>query len=380
MNPQSLYVHIPFCVKKCRYCDFYSIPYDAALAENYLSALSKEIELYKRARPDETASIQTIFIGGGTPSVLSAKQLDALCRLLRGNFSILPGSEWTVECNPESFTHEKTDVLLNGGVTRLTFGFQSLDDRELAFLGRVHNAERCRSILSDRTLVRFASIGIDLMYGLPGQTVDSLQNTLKQIVKSPYVKHVSAYELTVAEGTPFGRRRSMLPLPADETMSTVTCRLWELLEANGFNQYEVSNFAKAGHESRHNMAYWNHEPYLGFGCAAHSFVPPERAANIRDVNCYLSEVAEGRLPREFTETLDADKLGMEMIFLGLRTVQGINEEVFLKKVGKSYSDFTDKRKISELINRGLLCYEKPFWRPTTKGLLMADAMAREIKL
>ena len=379
MDVLSLYLHIPFCAKKCRYCDFYSVPGDRVLVENYLGALPKEIDLVnKKYCLDGSTQIQTVFIGGGTPTILTAGQLRALCRHVRTGFPIAPGCEWTVECNPESFTEDKASVLLDEGVTRLTFGFQSLDDRELAFLGRVHTAERCRRILSDPALGAFASAGIDLMYGLPGQTTGSLEHTLEQIVESPYVKHISAYELTVADGTPLGRRRSMLPLPGDETMSAMTGRLWDCLEAHGFMQYEVSNFARAGHECRHNMTYWNHEPYLGLGCAAHSFLPPERSANIRDVNRYCAMVNDGQLPREFTEKLNAEKLGMEMLFLGLRTVRGIDENRFFRICGKSLMDSVNKKKFDMLVKRGLLSYEKSFWKPTKNGLLTADAIAREI--
>jgi oxygen-independent coproporphyrinogen III oxidase len=379
MNPLSLYLHIPFCAKKCRYCDFYSVPYDTVLAENYLNALLKEIDLVNnKYRLDGSTQIKTVFIGGGTPSVLSADQLRTLFALLRSSFSIAPDCEWTVECNPESFTKDKALLFLDAGVTRLTFGFQSLDDPELSFLGRIHTADRCRRIIEDPLLARFSSIGVDLMYGLPGQTIGTLEHSLDQIFDSPFVKHISAYELTVADRTPFGRHRSMLPLPSEEAMSSMTVRLWDILESQGFAQYEVSNFAKAGHGCRHNCAYWNHEPYLGLGCAAHSFLPPERSANVRDVNRYGAMVNDGRLPREFTEALSADELGMEMIFLGLRTVRGVNEDRIAENCGKLFSDFAKKEKLAELISRGLLFYEKPFWKTTRKGLLMADAIAREI--
>ncbi|MBN2188535.1 MAG: radical SAM family heme chaperone HemW [Chitinispirillaceae bacterium] len=379
MHGISLYVHVPFCRKKCRYCDFYSVPYDAALADAYLSALSDEIEIVKRQQPCYySPRVRTVFIGGGTPSILSVKQLASLCGLLRASFVFEPDLEWTVECNPESFTREKAAALIDAGVTRLTFGFQSLDDRELSFLGRAHTAERCREILADQELGKFDSIGIDLMYGLPGQTAGTLERSLQQVFESPHVKHISAYELTMAYGTPFGRHRSMLSLPDEEAMSVMTGRLWELLESHGFMQYEVSNFAKAGHECRHNRVYWNHDPYLGLGCAAHSFLHPVRTANIRDVKRYGTMVKDGRFPLEFIETIDAKKIGMEMIFLGLRTTQGINEKVFFKKVRKSFPNFANKEKIRELMRCGLLVYEKPFWKPTKKGLLMADGIAREI--
>jgi oxygen-independent coproporphyrinogen III oxidase len=379
MNPHSLYLHIPFCAKKCRYCDFYSIPFDTVLAESYLAAVSEEIFLIKKKyRLDGSDPLQTVFIGGGTPTILSVNQLRRLCTMLRDSFILAPGYEWTFECNPESFIPEKASVLLDAGVTRLSFGFQSLDDRELSFLGRIHTAERCRRVLEEPLLARFPSVGVDLMYGLPGQTSGSLERSLTPVFGSSRIRHISAYELTIAEKTPFGRRRSMLPLPSEESMSGMTVRLWDLLEEHGFMQYEVSNFANLGHECRHNRAYWTHEPYLGLGCAAHSFLPPERTANVRDVNRYCAMVNEQRLPLEFTEALDSGKLGMEMVFLGLRTVHGINENDFAEKCGVSLLDFVNKEKLDALVKRGLLAYERPFWKPSRKGLLMADAIAREI--
>jgi oxygen-independent coproporphyrinogen-3 oxidase len=379
MSLLSVYIHIPFCTQKCRYCDFYSVPYDSSLADNYLTALSKEIDLHKNDnRLQGATAIQTIYVGGGTPTSLSADQLRTLCALLRGSCSIAPDCEWTVECNPESFTEEKASALLRAGVTRLSFGFQSLDDRNLSLLGRIHSADRCRAILADPLLTRFVSIAVDLMYGLPGQTAESCVGTLRIVAESPVVRHVSAYELTVAEETPFGRHRSRLPLPADEAMASMTEQVWDFLEAHGFVQYEVSNFSKAGHRCRHNMAYWSHEPYLGLGCSAHSFLPPERSANIRDVNRYCAMAAEGRLPREFAETIDAEKLGIEMIFLGLRRVRGINETEFQEKCGMPFIDYVNKKKLATFIGRGLLTYEKPFWKPTRQGLLMADGIAREL--
>jgi oxygen-independent coproporphyrinogen III oxidase len=379
MNPIALYLHIPFCIKKCRYCDFYSVRYDEAHAETYLSTLAKEIALCKKTYfPDGIPVIATLYIGGGTPTVLTIRQLRSLCALLHSSFTLAPGYEWTVECNPESFTGEKAAVLLGAGVTRLSFGFQTLNNRELSTLGRSHTTEQCRALLSDQLLSRFLSVTVDLMFGLPGQTARSLERSLAAIVDSPYVKHISAYELTVADATPFGRHRSMLPLPTEQEMAAMTQYVWDLLEANGFTQYEVSNFAKAGHACRHNEAYWNHDPYLGLGCAAHSYCPPERAANVRDVGRYCAMTNDNRLPRDFTEVIDAKKIGMEMVFLGLRRADGINEALFQEKCGISFDAFINRKKRAAFVDRGLLSYQKPFWKPSRQGLLMADAMAREL--
>jgi oxygen-independent coproporphyrinogen-3 oxidase len=379
MSTLSLYIHIPFCARKCRYCDFYSVIYDKFLADSYIDALAKEISLLgKNGVIKDRPAVQTVYFGGGTPSALLPGQLKRLCDLVRGNFALAPGLEWTVECNPESFSQDKAQVLLDSGVTRLTFGIQSLSDRELSLLGRVHNSARSKEVLADPVLSRFASVGIDLMYGLPGQSFGSIEDTLNSVFKSPGVKHVSAYELTIAVNTPFGRHRSLLPLPGDSEMSELTARLWELLGKNGFEQYEVSNFAKTGHDCRHNQAYWDHKPYLGLGCAAHSYLPPQRFGNIKDVEKYSALVASGDLPREFVETVEGKKLALEMLFLGLRRIAGINEETFQAQCGLGFDEFINKDKIALYSDKNLLTFKKPLWKPTKQGLLMADAMAREL--
>lgn len=378
MNSFSLYLHIPFCVKKCRYCDFYSVRYESSAADYYLTACAREIGLYQKKFPADETILSNVYIGGGTPTALTATQLQRLCGLIRSAFPLASGYEWTVECNPESFTHEKKSVLLDAGVTRLTFGFQSLNDRELSLLGRIHTAGRCREILSDPALSRFFSVGVDCMYGLPGQTIASLEQTLMPVFDSPHIRHISAYELTIAEKTPFGRHRSMLPLPAEKAMSAMTTHLWSLLAEHGFEQYEVSNFAQSGHECRHNEAYWDHEPYLGVGCAAHSYLNGKRWANVRDIGRYIDMVDRGIFPHEFTETIDAQKLGTEMVFLGLRRTKGINEEVFRERCGMLFADFVRRDVLDDLVQQGLLCYEKPFWKPAGTGLLMADSITGKL--
>lgn len=374
----SLYIHIPFCAKKCRYCDFYSVPYDEQRADEYLAALAREIALYNKNPAIKNATVQTVYFGGGTPSILTVNQQSNLLALIRNSFTIAKSVEWTVECNPDSFTDEKAVVLLEGGVTRLSFGLQSLHDRELSLLGRVHSSARCKEILGDPVLAAFASISVDLMYGLPGQTSGTLAESLAVIFASPHVRHISAYELTIASNTPFDRHQSLLPLPGQEQMGAMTETLWNMLETNGFMQYEVSNFARKGHACRHNEAYWDHAPYLGLGCAAHSFLEGKRWANVKDLSRYRSMVNDGTFPWEFEEEIDAEKLAFETLFLGLRTVKGIDEDAFKERYGREFGDYVNREKLELFEKQGLLIYKKPFWVPTKKGLLMADAMAREL--
>ncbi|MBN2036635.1 MAG: radical SAM family heme chaperone HemW [Chitinispirillaceae bacterium] len=378
MPPLSLYLHIPFCAKKCRYCDFYSVKTDACLIQRYVAALSREIDLYRDCLAVAGAQVRTVYFGGGTPTVLPVDDLARLCDLVRSRFSLMPDIEWTVECNPDSFSSEKASVLLDYGVTRLTIGVQSLDDHELSLLGRTHSAERCLEVLHDAVLERFASIGIDLIYGLPGQTREVLNRTVSRLLSFPVVAHVSAYELTVAEKTPFGRHRSLLPLPDEDSMACLARLVWKRLVDAGFEQYEVSNFARRGFRCRHNQAYWDHNPFLGLGCAAHSYLPPDRWGTVRDVQRYCTTVEAGERPYEFIETIDPEKLAAEMLFLGLRRSDGINENNFVEKSGYVFLEYIHRQKIEEFEKQGLLRYAKPYWRPSSKGMLMADAMARAL--
>ena len=378
MSPVSLYAHIPFCAKKCRYCDFYSVKTDASLIKQYLKALSHEIDHYRDHPLVTAAPVRTIFFGGGTPTVLSAEDLAELCSLIRSRFSLAPNVEWTIECNPESFTSEKAGILQDHGVTRLTFGIQSLDDHELTLLGRIHSAERCVEVLGDPVLSRFSSVGVDIIYGIPGQTVATLDYTLDILTVLPHIRHVSAYELNIADGTVFGRHRSLLPMPVDETMVEMTQHLWKRLADTEFEQYEVSNFAKPAHRCLHNEAYWDHQPYLGLGCSAHSYLHPERWGNVRDVSQYCTMISAGEIPREFTETIDTNKLAMEMLFLGLRRTDGVNEDHFKANCGSLFECFVDYQKLEYYLQKGLIRYNKPFWQPTAEGMLMADGMARDL--
>jgi oxygen-independent coproporphyrinogen-3 oxidase len=380
MTPLSLYLHIPFCAKKCRYCDFYSEKTDASQKKQYLKALSREIDHYRDLPSIAAAQVRTVFFGGGTPTVLTAGELAELCGLIRSGFRLASDVEWTVECNPESFTGEKAGVLFDYGVMRLTFGVQSLDGRELNLLGRIHSAERCIEALNDPALSRFASVGVDIIFGVPGQTEATLDHTLDILTALPVIRHISAYELNVASGTVFGRHRSLLPMPADEAMAEMTWHVWKRLADAGFEQYEVSNFAKSGHRCGHNEAYWDHRPYLGLGCSAHSFLHPERWGNVKNISQYCSMVDAGEFPREFTETIDTKKLAVEMLFLGLRRTDGINEERFNDICGVTFETSVDTQKLEYYLQEGLIRYEKPFWRPTAKGMLMADGMARELMI
>jgi oxygen-independent coproporphyrinogen-3 oxidase len=354
------------------------LPYDSTTADAYIRALIQEYALIFKQYALLDAPISTIFFGGGTPSMLSATQWQQIHTGLLSRLCLDTSYEFTIECNPESFTDKLALQWLSMGVTRLTFGIQSLSDSELKCLGRPHTAQQALDVLHNPVLQRFASIGVDCMYGLPGQTTASLYTTLQQLCTIPVVRHLSAYELTLAEATPFGRHRTLLPLPDDDTLVTMTRLVIDTARTLGFEQYEVSNFAKPGFRCRHNEAYWHHAPYIGLGPAAHSYIHPQRWGNVPDVTDYCSMLQQSIPPRVCIETIDIKALKEELIFLGLRTTDGINENTFYEKTGELLKSGERKAVLEQWQDRGLLEYRQPYWKLTTEGLMMADGLARDL--
>ena len=387
----SLYIHIPFCVRKCRYCDFYSVPVgdlsfagDVSLVNQYIDALSLEWESYENSGITDGKVLRTVYLGGGTPSILD---IDMWGRLNEKLFSRIDKSgimEWSIECNPESFSIDKARMYAESGVTRLTFGVQSLNTRELSICGRAHGAERAREVLGYNCLNDlFDSIGVDIIYALPGQTANSLDGTLLSILSIPAIKHLSAYELTIANDTPFGRHKKILPLPHEES----SANMYELINGRcterGMVQYEVSNYALPGHESIHNKAYWSHTPYIGLGASAHSYIHPKRWSNTANVNRYISALLSPsnisyQNAVDFEEYINQQELSKEIIFLGLRNISGIDENNFAARTGVSLRADGRGEFLRKYVDSGLLKRSGSKWIPSSKGMLFADMMAREL--
>jgi len=380
MHPQSLslYIHIPFCVKKCRYCDFYSVPFQAENATRLVEALGKEWYLAKSEFSLGDAEIGTIFIGGGTPTMLPEALWESLDRNLFGTLKLSKSVEWSIECNPDSFTEDLARLWLSMGVTRLTFGIQSLDDRELEFLGRPHSAAQALTVLESPFLSRFKSIGADLMYGLPGQNVTSFTRTLNWVLSSPSVSHLSAYELTINPHTPIGRHVSIIPFPSEEAVLDMAHALYDICTEHGLQRYEISNFSRPGHRCRHNVAYWDHSPYLGLGPAAHSYINGRRFANTGDVRRYSESIGRGIRPIEFTEAIDRDNLTSEMIFLRLRTTDGLDEGDFETRTGSVFNSGLRMQVLDELTEADLMTHSGRRWSLTSAGMFVADAVARKL--
>lgn len=366
----GLYIHIPFCVKKCEYCAFYSVT-DLTLIPDFLAALRREMSLYC----DNSDPFDTVYIGGGTPSVLTPVDLERLTADIRRNFSITPDAEITVEVNPSDITARFLKSLRHAGVNRLNIGVQSFDDSLLAFLGRRHDCSQALSAVETSRAAGFKNIGIDLIYGIPGQTLPSWLASLQEAVDlNP--DHLSCYQLTIEAGTPLGEcfRKGKVILSDESLQADFFLRTSEALEDAGYIHYEVSNFARYNSVSRHNSKYWNHTPYLGLGPAAHSFHENERRWNHRSLNAYIQDLEAGVPPIEARELLTGGQLRLESLIFGFRTRMGIHLETFRKRHGQDL--FSEKWDLLEkLAGEGLVEIREGYLRPTRAGMAVADSLA-----
>jgi oxygen-independent coproporphyrinogen-3 oxidase len=323
----GLYIHIPFCQQKCLYCDFPSYANLSHLYQPYITALCQEISGWGGVLSGY--SIDSIYIGGGTPTILSADSLRQILEYVHTSFVIDENAEISMEANPGTINQEKLLAVKSGGVNRISFGVQSFSDPLLRSIGRIHSAAQAVEAVMEAQKAGFKNINIDLMYGLPRQTCEDFKNSVMQTIELG-VTHISAYGLKVEEGTPFATldEQGKLMLPEEDIDEAMYVFTTEFLPQNGFMRYEISNFSKAGFECRHNLKYWQYQPYLGVGAAAHSFLQKERLSNISDVSQYIACVEKGNLPIEVRETPEISIAMAEYIFLALRTVQGFSIQEF----------------------------------------------------
>lgn len=353
----ELYIHIPFCIRKCAYCDFLSAPADQETIARYMDALKKQ--LVRQAASFQDRKIDTVFIGGGTPTVLLTEQLAELLETVQINYALAKDIEITVEANPGTITAGKARALAGGGVNRVSLGLQSASEQELRLLGRIHTYD---DFLRSYGLVREAGIrnvNVDLMSALPGQTIASYEKTLHQVL-SLHPEHISAYSLIIEEGTPFYeqyredeklRNAGEEPrlLPSEECERTMYELTGALLSDYGYERYEISNYAKKGHECRHNIGYWTGEEYLGVGLGASSYIEGTRFCNTSDLRAYLEE---DFTPREVQKLSKNDRMA-EFFYLGLRMTAGVSKAEFVRRFGLSASSvYGDVLK--DLVERKLL--------------------------
>ena len=366
----GLYVHIPFCVRKCNYCDFCSFcPTDAGWREEYIDRLCREIESYS----DRGIMLDSIFFGGGTPSLLSASEFGRICASIRASFEITAECEFTIEANPKTIDREKLSMYRSCGVNRLSMGLQSIHENELKILGRIHNFDEFLSSYSLAREYGIDNINIDLMYGIPEQSMDSFHKTLDAVCAlSP--QHISLYGLIIEEGTPFYEWRDRLDLPTEDS----ECDMYELasriLRERGYNHYEISNYARAGYESRHNLKYWRCEEYIGVGLAAYSCFEGHRFSNSEDPIEYISS-PDGKPHSD--EPLDIGDRAYEYVMLGLRLAEGFSLSEYRDMFGEDFY-LQRKGKIDYMIERGYVRLEGDRISLTDSGFYVSNFLLTEL--
>ena len=361
----ALYIHIPFCIKKCIYCDFISIPYDGALAKGYADALCAELRL----RKDSAGELKTVYFGGGTPSLMPEDFFERLFSCIRDVFTISPSAEISVEANPGTISISKIGTLLSLGVNRVSIGVQSLHDEELRTLGRVHTSgEALKSVRLVKDL-GVSNISLDLMYGIPWQTQETWRETLNKTMElGP--SHISAYEMTPEEKTPlYGLLKTgALELPDEGLVLEMYDSAIDFLSSNNYEHYEISNFARPGSRCLHNMNYWNRGEYIAAGTGAHSFLQGLRAKNTSDVHAYIERMQGGLSPDVETTEVTPDESIREFIFLGLRKREGIDlKDNKLRETAIASA-------LDDLIDRGHLEIVNDRLKLTRKGLVLSNSI------
>ena len=346
-SPMELYIHIPFCIRKCDYCDFLSGPSDPGKRAAYVQALLKEIQAVKEGRG---RSVSSIFIGGGTPSVLDERLLGDILREIRNRFKMEEDAEITIEVNPGTANIGKLQAYREMGINRLSIGLQSPEDRELKILGRIHNYGQFLETYQEARTVGFDNINIDLMSAIPDQTYEGWVKNLRTVAELE-PEHISAYSLIVEEGTPFAARK--LNLPDEDTEYNMYEATAQILKKYGFEQYEISNYARKGRECRHNVGYWTRQDYLGFGLGASSLYGKERFANTADMKKYLENSKNPEKIREKEPSLTREDEMAEFMFLGLRMTKGISKADFQRCFGCTiesvYGEVLEKYESMEML-------------------------------
>ena len=364
------YVHVPFCTKRCGYCSFNTAPYLEAAVPRFLRALDTEIALAGAAPWSTGVRLRTVFLGGGTPSLLAPDELAGVLDALRARFGIEPDAEITVECNPESVSAERLARYRAAGVTRISLGVQSLDDRVLPTLDRLHSAADARRAFDGARAAGFPHVSLDLIYGLPGDDGAGWQRTVREALAwAP--DHLSAYALSLDEGSAW-TASGVRGLPAEDAVAAQYRALTRLAADAGFEHYEVSNYARPGHRSAHNQVYWHAEEYLGLGPGACGFLGDVRYGNAKPLERYCATVEAGRLPVATHEALTGRQRLAERLFLGLRTSDGVPtawvEERLALERGRLPERLDDWRARSLLETRG------DRMRLTEEGFFLSDAL------
>ena len=370
----SVYIHIPFCATKCYYCAFNTYTFYKEQAKAYLAALRTEIALYA----SETDPLQTIFIGGGTPSILSADALRQLFTDIYQHFRITPDAEITIECNPGTVDDEKLSVMRDNGVNRLSFGLQAMQDETLKQLGRIHTVAEFLESYHLAREHRFENINIDLIFALPDQTMDAWHHTLNEVI-SLKPEHISAYNLVMEEATPFYEwwQAGELHLPSEDTEADMFQYTIETLTAHGYEHYEICNFARPNYYAKHNLVYWDNQPCIGLGAGACGYVDGVRYSNIRGIASYIKALLQGNTPIADTERMTGHAEKAEVLMLALRKREGISVEAYQDRFGEEIEAAFGSI-LKKWMALGLLEHTATHLRLTPRGLFLANEVFIEL--
>lgn len=377
---RGVYIHIPFCHQICNYCDFNKVFFKNQPVDEYIEAVGREMEMAVSRKPEVFSHIETIFLGGGTPTALSAGQITRLLELVRTHIPMEHVVEFSSEANPDELSEEKLSALLAGGVNRLSMGVQSFDQGLLQKIGRTHSNEHVYETIALAKKVGFTNISIDLMYGLPHQTMEQWEETLR-LALDLKLPHYSAYSLIVEPKTIFYIQyaKGRLALPTEDLEADMYDVLMKEMEARGLDQYEISNFAKPGFASIHNKIYWDNDEYAGFGAGAHGYVDGVRYSNHGPIKKYIEAVESGQLPIIHEHEVSLLERLEEQMFLGLRKVEGVEAAVFEEKFNETI--WTKYRTvIEELKLKGLLESDEKGIRLTRKGRFIGNEVFQQFLL
>lgn len=368
LRDMGLYVHIPFCKQKCMYCDFPAYQNLQDYYETYVYALVQEIDLWVSEHPESTSkAIDTIYFGGGTPTELSIQQLQMILDKIKNTFTITDDCHMTIESNPGEVNLHYLTKLVKLGFNRISFGVQTFDDKLLTMLHRSHNGEQAKQAVYDAKEAGFTDINIDLIYGLPRQSLDDIKRNLAVVEELP-INHISTYGLQVEVGTYLYHlvQKNLIFIPSESIDESMYDTMMAGLKELGFERYEISNFAKVNSYSRHNLKYWHYIDYLGFGAGAHSFYDGVRRSNNRNVMPYIQSVDRYIMPTIDTETITLERAQEDFSFLALRTKWGLDEQKFEDKFGVSVHDLFGTA-LDDLVSKGLLEYQNGSYHLTAEG-------------
>ncbi len=367
----GIYVHVPFCVSKCSYCDFYSIIPNGKAVDEYINAVKKHLIEY--ANICTQYSVDTIYFGGGTPSAIGAKNIESILKTIRKSFAVSKNAEITCEVNPDSADKRFLSKIYKSGVNRLSIGIQSANDENLIMLGRRHNFETAQKTVEFAKKAKFSNISVDFMYGLQGQNLKDVIDELNEFIELD-VQHISTYQLKLEEGTKMYKEAPILP--DEDTSADMYLEISKRLKAFGFEHYEISNFAKASCQSQHNNKYWDLSEYLGIGPSAHSYLGGKRFYFDSDVSRYVNAIKNGDDIVVDEDEISYEERHCEYIMLKLRTTQGITETEFQNKFSAEFLKYEERMK--PFLDTGHMTFKDGNYALTEQGFLISNTIISKI--